>query len=372
MATSERYSDRNVYILGAGFSAEGGLPVMRNFTNKMRDAHPWLRSNGYVREANAIDKLFEFRLEATSAAERVLLDLENIEELFSLAAATAGESLTQDVTLAIAGTLLYSAQTAPRQNYGVLASKSWTPPRHWEREGGEFHSGSGPAYRYICSRFEYFTVVLAGLPGYRDADRRDAFITFNYDTLVEDALHSLSIPFSYGFAAGTVDLDYSARCARSPGPADDVPMLKLHGSVNWAMKGNRLTVYGTYDDERAQSLNPLLVPPTWRKESSGEMLTVWEAAVKALRTATRVIIMGYSMPRTDQHFKYLLAAGLQQNISLREIWFVNRSAISLQDSLFEVLRKDLRPHIVKLSDVSIGVTDFLATPQSIGRSVPSL
>jgi hypothetical protein len=41
--------------------------------------------------------------------------------------------------------------------------------------------------------------------------------------------------------------------------------------------------------------------------------------VRALRLATRVVIIGFSMPRTDMHFKYLLAAGLKENISLRKI-----------------------------------------------------
>jgi len=45
--------------------------------------------------------------------------------------------------------------------------------------------------------------------------------------------------------------------------------------------------------------------------------------VAALRTATNVIILGYSVPTTDLHFRYLLAAGLQDNISLRKVLFVN-------------------------------------------------
>ena len=35
------------------------------------------------------------------------------------------------------------------------------------------------------------------------------------------------------------------------------------------------------------------------------------------------MIIGFSIPPTDLHFKYLLAAGLQNNYSLREIVFVN-------------------------------------------------
>src|SRR6266851_8145153 len=44
-------------------------------------------------------------IEKPMPPERVRLDLENIEELLSLAAAVCGDTLAQDVPLAIAGTL---------------------------------------------------------------------------------------------------------------------------------------------------------------------------------------------------------------------------------------------------------------------------
>ena len=40
------YNDNNVYILGAGFSAEAGLPVISSFLARMRDAVDWLDKNG--------------------------------------------------------------------------------------------------------------------------------------------------------------------------------------------------------------------------------------------------------------------------------------------------------------------------------------
>lgn len=36
-----------------------------------------------------------------------------------------------------------------------------------------------------------------------------------------------------------------------------------------------------------------------------------------------MIVLAFSIPPTDLHFKYLLAAGRQENYSLREIVFVN-------------------------------------------------
>lgn len=53
--TSRPRNDHNVYILGAGFSAEAGLPLIKDFMNRMRDAAVWLEEqDGREREIAAI------------------------------------------------------------------------------------------------------------------------------------------------------------------------------------------------------------------------------------------------------------------------------------------------------------------------------
>jgi hypothetical protein len=362
-----RYLNRNVYILGAGFSAEGGLPVVRTFLNRMRDAWGWLRKEGRHREAEAIDRLFKFRLEAASAAERVHTDLENIEELFSLAAASAGESLAKDVTLAIAGTLDFAETNAPPLGrWVILAPPSWPAPQTLKPTVSQRSEYSA----YELSGFDFFMLLLAAYPEDRAEERRDTFITFNYDLLVESALHNLGIPFTYGFHNESAIFSDSARCVRAQISDSDIPVLKLHGSVNWTAEDSSskgLVVHGTYSDLVSRGMNPMLVPPTWRKTMDGEMLAVWDAAVAALRTATRIIIIGYSMPHTDQHFKYLLAAGLQNNISLRQILFVNDKASELRESLFKVLRDDLAPNLIRLCPLP--AANFIAGNSSYDYSI---
>jgi hypothetical protein len=214
---------------------------------------------------------------------------------------------------------------------------------------------------------EALMLILFGLPEDRSEERRDTIVTLNYDILPEDALHNLRIPFTYGIPSGTripyeASFDHSARSTR---PSDfaqiikgeraerriderAIRVLKLHGSVNWTAGDKEVVIHGTYEDVRKKGKASLLVPPTWRKALGGPLLAIWDAAVEALRTATNVVIIGYSMPLTDQHFKYLLAAGLQGNISLRQIIFVNPQASQLESSLFQILREDLSPQTVQL------------------------
>ncbi|HKV38432.1 MAG TPA: hypothetical protein VJX67_04400 [Blastocatellia bacterium] len=91
-----------------------------------------------------------------------------------------------------------------------------------------------------------------------------------------------------------------------------------------------------------------MIPPTWHKVFSSALWGIWGKAVDAIRTATRLIIIGFSMPPSDTHFKYLLAAGLRDNISLQSVIFVNPKADHLRTNIFSILREELDGGLVQL------------------------
>ncbi len=300
----------------------------------------------------AIARVLQFRLEASGAAYRVPLDVDNVEELFSLASAGGDDKLVQQMTLAIAATLDFARTVAKPLtedrpvDVGCRGTQGWTPPPSWGKPARhqeiEDRFGS-PDHWYTCPRYEFYLGVLGGYFNPGGPDCRDTIITFNYDTVVEEALKSLGLPFAYGDPENTVWTSEEAnRAAADAG--DRLRILKLHGSVNWVAgheamyspADREIKAHGVikdfercigslknYEDVRMRGHIPLLVAPTWQKVFSGYLAAIWKEAVQALNTATRVIILGYSMPATDQHFKYLLAAGLQNNISLRKILVVN-------------------------------------------------
>jgi hypothetical protein len=305
-------NNHNVYILGAGFSAARGLPTIKDFMLTMRDAHLWLDSQGRKEEAEAIASVLDFRLNAASAAYRVKLDLENIEELFSLASASS-RTLTKQIQLAISSTLDFKLRTTPSPTVSFQSEKlseAW--PSEWAKKDYKDIMPLSP-YEINCPAYEFFLTSLIGNWNNSSNHSENSFISFNYDLLVEDALKKLSIPFTYGFDSKQND-------------ADVIEILKLHGSVNWARKEKsttNYTIYDSYEDLRSKRQTPQLVPPTWRKIFTGPLRQVWDRSLKSLESATRIIVIGFSIPATDNHFKYLMAAGLQNNISLREIIFVN-------------------------------------------------
>jgi hypothetical protein len=363
-------NDHNVYILGAGFSVPAGLPTIATFTNTMRDAVFWLRKNQRQREAEAIDRVLQFRSRVARAGERVPLDLEDIEEVFSLASASDDISLMRDATIAIAATLDFASITRSPGYLSIhLRSDSdLSIPKGWSLNRNARTSINGlQAWPISCPLYDRYLLPLTNGPIPIPEDRADTFITFNYDVLVEMALRSLGISVDYGFRKFRPKLDATFNPVDKV-RADPVQVLKLHGSVNWAEMEGDLTIFGSYADVRAKDLSPMLVPPTWNKTVGPALADVWNRAVEALRTATRIIVIGYSIPPGDNHFKYLLATGLQENISLRKIVFVNPDSKTIGERIPRLLR-DLSS---RLDVDSLDAQSFiLYRTDSIGRSVPS-
>lgn len=361
-------NNHNVYILGAGFSAERGLPTIKDFMLVMRDAHPWLESKGRKKEADAIAKVLDFRLDAASAAYRIKLDLENIEELFSLASAKS-RTLTEQIQLAIAATLDYKLQSLEEPIISFGAHKDLSGiPNHWTSDTPNEVGWS----TFTCPAYEFFLKVMLGDWDNQSNLSDNSFITFNYDLLIENALNGLSIPFTYGIGSKSND------------SGKDVEVLKLHGSVNWAREKNSTTSYvihDSYEDLLKKNHIPQLVPPTWRKIFTGPLRQVWDRSLKSLEQATRIIVIGFSIPPTDNHFKYLIAAGLQNNISLREIVFVNPEITQIEEranNLFGDITKSSSVKVIgyTLSQfISIG-PEFInghnheRTIRNLGRPIP--
>jgi hypothetical protein len=315
-------NDHNVYILGAGFSREAGLPLISDFLSQMRDSYDWLVQQGREREAKAVDEVLKFRLAAASAAYWVNLDLENIEELFSLAFANT-DGIAGSMRFAIAATLDYARKTKGRlrtrlqvRHDGTLFKNDKWPD--WIKRSDQQPTDNNGSYQ--IGSYALHIARLIGMLKDGKPQGENTFITFNYDTLLEEALTELNLPITYG---SRIESPFTPKAKSRTEPT---PVYKLHGSVNWTRTGEEskaIKAFEHYFQITTPQLLPELVPPTWKKIFENEIETIWEEAVEKLTTATRIIIIGFSMPPTDMHFKYLLAAGLKQNISLRQVLFVN-------------------------------------------------
>lgn len=170
----------------------------------------------------------------------------------------------------------------------------------------------------------------------------DAVISFNYDLLMDCAME-LNCPdwdfeAGYGFQASV-----AAGPKRSPRAPSKVTLLKPHGSFNWVACMNcggfyflpperngvlfRWDSFGNFFPEPpGHRLERLIVPPSIKKDVHGKaMQQVWNKARQVLETASRVVIIGYSLPAADFLVKRLFYRSLHCSRNLRELELVDRN-----------------------------------------------
>lgn len=323
--------DRNVYILGAGFSADAGAPLIHNFLD---------RSLGFLLnpttgldeiERGQFEAVFKFRQEVAQAREKVVLDLDNIEQLFGLIEISERLRRSNDLRTSMQYLIVKTLQLA---TWGTRRSRirfTATPGAEIFGRIGDGHPGfareEGFKDTFSCDVYTFFASLVTG---FVDSERerkgrRDSIITFNYDLVLEHALQRIGAVADYHLPGPMV----KEPCRDTP----RVTVLKLHGSANWAICTNCEGSVIVLDEKVTENPNalreticpdcqkasyhPLLIPPSWDKSEYQRITSaIWRQAVAELEKATRIIVIGYSMPEVDAFFKYLMTLSLSRNHSL--------------------------------------------------------
>jgi hypothetical protein len=142
----------------------------------------------------------------------------------------------------------------------------------------------------------------------------DCVISLNYDCVVD---RSLSEHAGSRFAAdrGGYGVEASSGAdawkgtAPGPTPKNSIELLKLHGSLNWA---GAMVPLSLRTDIYKQVEPGVIQPPLTNKPVENEpFATIWRNARKSVRTARRLILVGYSMPIADGLVRSLLSTDLK-------------------------------------------------------------
>jgi NAD-dependent SIR2 family protein deacetylase len=332
----------NVFILGAGFSADAGVPVMRNFMQAAKDLMENPKSGLPEIHQTTFRGVFDYLYRLRSAQGIISFDVENIEHLFGIAEMeieSRGRDLLefrQNLITLILQTLERSAKSALTKDQQVVTL-----------ETGGLRQG-----RVNATYTEMFAALssrrwLSGEYGVRsDGTCRDTVITMNYDCLLDDALLKIGVMPDYALPNACYPREV-AREAR-------IHLLKLHGSVNWLHCTNgscrkplqvwpggpaeRLDYGGRPCRSCSSRVEPVIVPPTWAKGGRMDIFApIWSQALQALEEAGQIFIIGYSMPDTDAFFKYMLASALKTNRMIDRIVVVNtnREVLERYAQLFQ-------------------------------------
>src|SRR5712692_9713959 len=128
--------DRNVYVLGAGFSALAGAPLIHDFIDRSRFYFDDPSSNLEKTERDHFERFLAFKRRMSQTREKVRIDLDNIEQLFGLVEISQrlefDKRATRDSTVYVIAKTLELATRGPRLSRIGFSSnrecnKDWKP-----------------------------------------------------------------------------------------------------------------------------------------------------------------------------------------------------------------------------------------------------
>jgi hypothetical protein len=277
-----------VYLLGAGFSAPLGLPVMRTFLMRSKDM--------YAAEPDRYShfrEVFECITELARIESYYHADLFNIEEILSILEMRdqiGGKTTRRRFVKYICDVIEYCTPPPPSApgnsinwyEYPLANAGRWLPYFYFVLSllniSITFDTSSSEN-RFSVSYDE-------------SAGTRYSIVTLNYDRVLEMWSQFLTLYYRGGGA-----FHFGSFYGEPTKHEHIVPLSKLHGSVDGGD----------------------IMAPTWNKGVPKSMAAVWQEAHDLLSSANQIRIIGYSLPVADAYIKYLLKSAVVKAPNLKAI-----------------------------------------------------
>jgi hypothetical protein len=158
----------------------------------------------------------------------------------------------------------------------------------------------------------------------------DTIITLNYDTMLDSAMvrRGWDPSVGYGLGGGTGKI----RWKRHRGGEEPCTsrLLKLHGSLNWWVRGDTSTLANVFSKKPVLVTAPRfnqpsrmirqIIPPIYGKVfDHPHWRRLWKAAFTALTEADRWVVIGCSIVDTDYHLQALLRRSVKKRKGQRRL-----------------------------------------------------
>ncbi len=281
--------NRIVYILGAGFSAPLGLPVVSNFLERSKDMYFQDREK-FQHFSDVLNKIDEM----SKAKNYYETDLLNIEEILSII--EMRESIFGD-----------QGQERYFSKYIVDVIKHYTPRIKRANPENEWSStifGEGQSNLYGC--------FVASLLGY-------AFQLAEYRNDIYPKSYCTSVPAETDFEYNVITLNYDMVLEQITDYLLKKDMVSTsfkrsatEGVVGWE-NGLLAKLHGSAD-------TGIIIPPTWNKGLANNSIRAeWQIAYNSLSNANHIRFIGYSLPTNDSYLKYLLLTSIMEADHLKTI-----------------------------------------------------
>ena len=283
-----------VYLLGAGFSAPLGLPVMDNFLIRAKDIYA-----ADPEKYKDFQNVFQTIHKLSIAKNYFNTDLFNIEEILSILdmrSQLADEPRNNAFLEMIRQVIIASTKPLPE---GQKPTSIWVDNLFGQNMLIK-------AYAFFVAGLYGARLTYVEKHGHMNAGHMNvtfdrvaeySIVSLNYDLVLENIgaylETKLNCPEQFQFR----------RAAESAGKRETymTDLVKLHGSVD----------------------GPDIVPPTWSKSLSPSILPEWRRAEMLLERANHIRVLGYSLPVSDTYIHYLLKATVLKNEHLKSIDVVN-------------------------------------------------
>ena len=320
----------NVIILGAGASSRAGIPLMAGFIEKMWEFSVRKQVNGEPMLPDDIDtfqKAVEIKNERDSYHGRALFDDRNLEDILSILSfneinlSTRSKGKLFLFTKAISRTIELTCQVKHDgenkiQNLGL---SYWPYRNFWmnlfifcTRHHKEVPTIISLNYDLVLERGLFHLLIGTNLKYIVELPIQGVEIDYHYDPVGN--LQYVIKNATYMTESG------EEKCTILERGATDNPLrieiLKLHASLNFPRTKTKEPISLVHAVDA-----PFILPPIINKMSSAKSITkMWSTGLQRLRTAKNVIIVGYSLPRTDIYMQYFLKTALGPNLNLNRIY----------------------------------------------------
>ena len=148
----------------------------------------------------------------------------------------------------------------------------------------------------------------------------DTIISLNYDTLLDSALvrHGWDPRNGYGLPGGKEKIKWLPVAVDDQPDLSRVRLLKVHGSVNWFVRGSYANLAKAFASKPVLVTSPRknekqgyirqIVPPIYGKIFEHDhWRTLWTQGFKELCTAEILVVVGCSLIDTDFHLRALIS-----------------------------------------------------------------
>jgi len=335
----------NVIILGAGSSFDAHVPLSAGFVNKIRE----FANKGSSDEGPLSDIDKEIFLNALKV-------LKSIEKYHSHA--EFDDRNIEDILSILSFNIIGNPQTEKSSMEWMIKAIARTIELTCNvKHNGELNKPQGN----MQSLYKTFWINLFNR--FNDSKNIPTIVTFNYDLVLERALFQLLInsnaaetPIEFdGFVIRyyykfleklsykIVKTIYTVPTLNDPfgkrrgmklercdekdlGKFKGIEILKLHGSLNFPkqLEGDTLE----YRSPTNLVSEPFIIPPISDKSISADTEEIWRVALNNLKSAKNIVIVGYSLPRTDTYIQYFLKTALGSNTDLENITVFNPDLVS--------------------------------------------